>query len=64
MQIITVNKSTSSRRSTDMPGRGYRRFPKVSRSATGGQEYRRHDHEEEIDASLLRSSHRSYYSIT
>lgn len=47
-----------------MPGRGYRRFPKVSRSAAGGQEYRWHNHEEETDASLLRSSHGSYYAIT
>lgn len=63
MQIVAVDRSISSRRSPDMPGRGYRRFPKVSRSAASGQECGRHNHEEETDASFLRSSYGSYYAI-
>lgn len=61
---FAVDRPTSSRRSTDLPGRSHRRFPKVPRSAAGGQEHGRRDHEEETDASLLRSSHGSYHSIT
>lgn len=61
---FAVDRPTSSRRSTDLPGRGHRRFPKVPRPAAGGQEHRRRDHEEETDASLIRSSHGSYHTIT
>lgn len=56
---LTVDRPTGSRRSTDLPGRGHTRFPKVPRSAASGQEHGRRDYEEETDASLLRSSHGS-----
>ncbi|XP_011691402.1 PREDICTED: protein-L-isoaspartate(D-aspartate) O-methyltransferase-like isoform X2 [Wasmannia auropunctata] len=61
---LAVDRPTGSRRPTDLPGRGHRRPAKVPRPAAGGQERGRRDHEEETDASLLRSSHGSHHSIT
>lgn len=60
---FAVDRPTGSRRSTDLPGRGHRRFSKVPGPAAGGQEHGRRDHEEETDASLLRSSHGSHHSV-